>query len=263
MLNWRFVLRGGVFALLIIAGLFAIAGLALRMHVIGPPDGPLPPLSTLTIPRGELPAEHVGLSEWAKYEGEGERLVGSGFFFILRDGTVIGATAAHSLALRSANTHLNQVAFTAPGNGQIRYELSALYGIPGKPRWGPNMNGDYVLLQTKGGIDPNLVLTPDPRGEPEPGERVVLYSGLGELTYWGTVHTADAKGVWLLMDNPFEPGRMSGSPILSAHTGNLVGMALAAAYRELGLFIGITSIENLVGHAERAELFPSLAEFTR
>jgi hypothetical protein len=263
MINWKFILRGTLFALLVALILLAVGWAALRALTVGPPSGPLPPPPTIIAPVGELPTGPVGLSEWAKVQGKDYRLVGSGFFFFMQDGIVIGATTSHSVSLGDPDSILSHIALGIPGQTDFVLEMDTLYGEPGKPRRGPNMTGDYVLLRTQSPIDPSVILTPDPRGAPQPGERVVLYSGLGEFRYWGSVHTVDKNGVWVLMDEHFEPGRMSGSPIISAHTGKLVGMALSAAQREMGLFIGMSPIENLVQVAQGAADFPRIADYVR
>jgi hypothetical protein len=45
----------------------------------------------------------------------------------------------------------------------------------------------------------------------------------------GTVQSVDDRAVWVLMDDWFDPGHMSGSPFVSQHTGQVVGMAVAAS----------------------------------
>jgi hypothetical protein len=48
------------------------------------------------------------------------------------------------------------------------------------------------------------------------------------------------------MDGAFNPGLMSGSPLVSQHTGQVVGMAVAASRRINRLLIGIHPIGSLV-----------------
>jgi hypothetical protein len=65
------------------------------------------------------------------------------------------------------------------------------------------------------------------------------------------------------MDDVFEPGMMSGSPVLSVHTGQVVGMALAATFQDGSLLIGIHPIGSLVAEAEAATVFPRLRDYRR
>jgi hypothetical protein len=56
---------------------------------------------------------------------------------------------------------------------------------------------------------------------------------------------------------------MSGSPFVSEHTGNVVGMAISAGQSEFGLMIGMHPIGSLVNKAEGATVFPLLVEYHR
>jgi hypothetical protein len=130
------------------------------------------------------------------------------------------------------------------------------------------MSVDFVLLKTDGNIDSNLVLTPDPRGAPQPGERVSLYSGLGDGTgglriLEGTVQSVEPTAVWVLMDPSEYPGGMSGSPLLSQHTGQVIGMAIATAPRGGRHRIGFHPIGSIVAQAESAVNFPMIADYQR
>ena len=123
--------------------------------------------------------------------------------------------------------------------------------------------GDYVLLHAAADtpIDPALVLQPDPRGRPQSGERVTLYSGLGgEYVFSGTVQSASLQAVWVVMDGPIEPSGMSGSPFLSQHTGQVVGMAIAMTQRSGRVLLGAHPIGSLVRLAEAATEFPKIAK---
>jgi hypothetical protein len=81
--------------------------------------------------------------------------------------------------------------------------------------------------------------------------------------FYGTVHTVNKYGFWVLMDDDFHPGRMSGSPFVSSHTGKVVGMAISAAHNDHGLMIGAHPIGSLVAKAESAVEFLLLSEFRR
>jgi hypothetical protein len=108
-----------------------------------------------------------------------------------------------------------------------------------------------------------MLLQPDPRGGPQPGEGLWLVSGLGDgrggrRLLAGTVLSAGEEAIWVVMDEPFDPGLMSGSPLVSRHTGRAVGMAVAASPRRDGLLIGAHPIGSLVRLAETAAEFPRL-----
>jgi hypothetical protein len=121
-----------------------------------------------------------------------------------------------------------------------------------------NLTRDYVLLEVERPVDPALVLVPDPRGAPQPGERVSLYSGLGDgqgkvRVLSGTVQSISDTAVWVLMDDTFNPGLMSGSPFVSQHTGQVVGMAVAASPRLDRLLLGMHPVGHLVQLARSAQ----------
>ena len=79
----------------------------------------------------------------------------------------------------------------------------------------------------------------------------------------GTVQSADATGIWVLMDETFDAGRMSGSPLVSWHTGLVVGMAIAVVPRADRIEIGFHPIGHIVQMAEAAREFPKIADYQR
>jgi hypothetical protein len=268
-MNWRFVIRGLALGLGLLALIVAVVALALPRLFPSPPSGSPPPQPTIIAARGDLPEDSVGLQEWARYEGETYQLAGSGFFFRDSGGVIVGATSAHSLDLGNPSHVLERVAFRMAGYEDFIAECTELHGFPGRPRlFGLDLTRDFVLLKPSGDVDPALVIDPDPRGAPQPGERVVLYNGLGESVSAGSllegaVLEVDATGVWILMDDLFEPGLLSGSPVLSQHTGRVIGMALTATVRGGELVLGIHPMGSLVDKAEQASSFPLLWEFNR
>jgi hypothetical protein len=62
------------------------------------------------------------------------------------------------------------------------------------------------------------------------------------------------------MDERFDPSLMSGSPLVSQHTGQVVGMAVAASPRRTRLYLGVHPIGSIVEKAESATEFPKLVE---
>jgi hypothetical protein len=236
-----------------------------------PPPEATPPPPGIELPRGELPGTEVGLGEWRIDRDESRILAGSGFLLRLPGGVVIAVTTAHSLGdLGASDSALEQVEFLAPDDPAVRVACDSLFGVPGSPRMGMDLSGDYVFLTvpTEWRPDPEFILEPDPRPYPQPGERVLLYPGISEnrdSTRFraGTVQTASSEAVWVLMDDVFDAALMSGSPLLSGHTGRVVGMAVAQMPRRGALMIGFHPIGSLLDHAARAEDVIPIAGFFR
>jgi hypothetical protein len=268
-MNWRYVLRALALGLGVLAVLLTALAIMLPRLIPQPPSGPVPPQPTILAPRGDLPVGPAGLQEWARYRDESYLLAGCGFLFAAADGEALGATTAHSLVLGSEARVLEGVRFQIAGQDESVAEFSELFGLPGRPRFlGMDLTIDFVLLKSAQGVDPSLILEPDPRGAPQAGERVVLYSGLGDelgsaSVFEGSVLAVDELGAWIVMDEIFEPGLMSGSPVFSQHTGQVVGMALAATVRDGELLLGIHPIGSLVAKAETASVFPRMGDFRR
>jgi hypothetical protein len=266
------ILRRLVIALLLalIAGLLwlaynpaALVSLALLSSAaVSPTLGPTPPPPALNAPRGDLPTGHAGLEEWAEYPGLGSTRVGSGFLLRLPKGGVVGVTTAHSVNLAA----VQRFAFRLPKSPEALLVFAAYHGPPGRAFRGYRFDVDFVLLKVDGLPEAAPALTPDPRGRPEPGERVALSSGLGGANgkpRWlaGTVTASSAEAVWAQMDEVFEPGGMSGSPLFSAHTGQVVGMAITARRGDPTL-LGFHPIGSLVEKASAANTFPAISHFS-
>jgi hypothetical protein len=211
---------------------------------------PLPPPPRIDADRGDSPAGVVAFEERI-WNGDGYDLIGSGFLLELPGGNVIGVTTAHSLGGRD----FAPMAFTVAGGGETAATFSRPYIGRGQPRTGADMTIDYILLGLDAVPAPAYVLQPDPRGAPQPGERVSLYSGLGDgygrgHILHGTVESADDNGAWVRMDSLFDPGQMSGSPVISEYTGKVVGMTIAASLRQGALSIGINPIGAIIARAK-------------
>ncbi len=250
-----------IFAILLAAPPFVLRFLAGFMQ---PPEPtPLPP--AITAPGGKMPDGPIGFQEWIQYRGGPFKLSGSGFFLRLPSGEVIGVTTAHSMVLGDPDHPLEQIAFAVAGERDRTALFDTLYGQPGVPLHGTDLSVDYVLLQMDEGLtDISYALVPDPRGAPQPGERVSLFSGLsngGRRELQGTVQSADAKAVFVLMDDWFNPGLMSGSPLLSQHTWQVVGMTIAAQQRGSRLLLGFHPIGSIVKLAESAVEFPKIVDY--
>jgi hypothetical protein len=273
-----------IVGLALLAALLALAALALRLPAvgalvaalpIGPGVGPTPPPPAIAAPAGPLPGGLAGVGELAQFGADSYRAVGCGFVLQLPDDAVIGVTTAHSVAgLGQPGNDLRHIAFADPqrhsvGVGPV-VDFDTLYGQPGVPFSGDDLSVDLVLLRLPGAAEAARALAqaPDPRGAPQPGERVALYSGLGDLdgrasVLRGTVLSSAPTAAWLLMDDNTDPGGMSGSPVFSAYTGRVVGMAVAATHQAGRVLIGLNPIGAIVAHALAASTFPAIAAFTR
>ena len=282
-LNPRFIVRFLIaFLALTAVALTALSFLPppmLRQLVVwaqvlaAPPAEATPQPPVINALQGQLPDGPVAVEEWKQYAGGDYEIAGSGFFLRLNDGTVIGVTTAHSVGdLGDPANTLEHIAFKLAGGDHYLAVFDTLHGPPGIPREGAefNLTVDYVLLQVSAPdtVEPSLILEPDSRGAPQPGERVSLFSGLGgesgprrELA--GTVQSVEAASVWVLMDEVFDAGGMSGSPLLSQHTGLVVGMAIAVDYSRNRVRIGFHPISSIVEKAEAVTEFPKIADFQR
>jgi hypothetical protein len=288
LLNWKFVARGlalaiGALAVMLVGLYLALPWLFLRI-----PYGPTPPPPEIAEPAGSLPVQWPGLETWAVYPARDPRLAGSGFFLRLPDGVTVYVSAAHAFDL-SSDLHAIEV-------GADPLVLTALYGEPGVPRlFGSDLRVDYILFATEGsasgttegsasgttegsasgttgterpgavggGPDPDLVGEPDARGAPQPGERLVLYPGVADSRrpLIGTVLSVEARAVWVIMDDAFDAGLMSGSPFFSEHTGRIVGMALVSGEKQGHTVIGLHPIGSLVEIGMNASSITPLSEY--
>jgi hypothetical protein len=262
-MNVRFVVRGLLLALPV--AVLTSAAWILTQTPLGLSPAATPPPATILAPAGEAPAGTVGLREFVQYQGEGYRPAGSGFLLSLADASVVGVTTAHGVSLDSPERPLRRIALGVDGQSGFVTEHDVLRGLPGRPRTGDDLTVDYLLLHVVQPVEARFLLTPDPRGAPQPGERVLLYSGVadgdgGQRILGGTVQSASDTAIWVLMDQLFNPYRMSGSPVISEHTGQAVGMAVAVSPRRNRLLVGVHPIGSLVQLAEEATGFPSIGE---
>lgn len=262
-MNLKFVLKGLLLALPV-AVILVAAGLLIQTPLVRPLD-PTPPPPIITVRRGPMPAGPAGLQELAQYRGEDYLVVGSGFLLRLPDGQTTGVTTAHSLSIGDSGRILERVALRIAGQVEPVAEFEALRGPPGQRFSLPDMTSDYALLHLDRPLESGLTLAPDSRGGPQPGERVSLYSDQGDgqggqRILQGTVQSANERAAWVLMDDWFSPALMSGSPFISNHTGQVVGMAVAASPRRNWLYLAMHPIGSIVQLAESATDFPRLDE---
>jgi len=266
-MNTRFVVRGLILALplAVIGTLIGVAGLRLGGYG-GPPLEPTPPPPTIVVPRGRLPAGVRAFQEWARYRGESYALAGCGFVLQLADGQAVGVTTAHSVSLGESDHPLEQIGLRIAGQDDPVAEFNRLAGPPGRPRTGDDMTVDYLLLHLEQPVDASWLLQADGRGQPQPGERVVLVSGLARADRGqqpilaGTVQSTSNRAFWVVMDGRFNPGLMSGSPFLSQHTGRVVGMLVAGTLRGGRVLLAAHPIGSIVRLAQVVAQFPPLAD---
>jgi len=254
MVNTRFVFRGLLVG--IPAAIFLTAVGLILLHFsasVGPPPDATPPPPEISLPRSNMPVGPVSLEEWTTYSGTNAAMVGCGFLLQVNDSQVIGATTAHSLQLSDTGNHLKSVKFRLPGSGDDIAAFENLLGAPGNPRTGEDMTVDFALAIPQHEIPPQFVLQPDPRGLPQPGERLSLVKcdvdSQGQpVVMQGTVQTATSQGFWVLMDDPVtaEAWSGSGSPFFSQHTGKVVGMLIAGTLRGKYALFGAHPIGSLV-----------------
>jgi len=271
----RFILRG---ALTITGGMFLGVTIFALMYpaqfvqglswvTISIPSTPPPPV--IMAARGDLPKGVVGLRLWVQDRGSSyEPAWASGFLLAVEDGRVIGLTAAHSLFQNDPNRSLDRIGLAVNGQSDFVFDAETYVGLPGVPFNGQDLSVDCVLLQANH-VDPAFILQADERGMPQPGERIILFSGLRDEQWnawpWqGTVLSADTKAVMLLMDpGIWNPAGMSGSPVISQYTGKVVGMTIAAGLRRMRWVIGVNPIGSLVQRAQSAHEFPKISDFQR
>ena len=263
-MNIKFVVRGLLLALPVAVIATVVLTQVMMPAWIGGALDPTPPPPTTLAPRGELPAGAVGLQGWARYRGQADRPTVHGFLIRLSDGEIVGVTTAHGFLLGDPDHPLERIALGVARQTHFVIEFDTLRGWPGQPRTGADMTVDYMLLQADQPIDSRFVLTPDPRGVPQPGERVSLFSGSGDSPggqriLEGTVQSVSDTAVWVLMDKFFNPGGMSGSPFVSQHTGQVVGMAIAISPQGGRLLLGVHPIGSIVQLAESATEFPKIS----
>jgi hypothetical protein len=261
-MNWRFVMRGGLLAIsVVLLAIIAVFMFTEPGRRLLPPS--VPPVPVIHAPRGTLPTGQVGLVEQALYAGGDYHPVGRGFIFQLPNNRLVGVTTAHSVSFGS----LLSIALARHESTDRVFEADTLQGEPGVPRSGEDMTVDYVLLKipSSHSIDPALILQPDQRDLPQPGERVSLFTVQADQprVFDGAVLSAEPQAVWVVMDEVFEPSGLSGSPFISQYTGKVIGMAIATTRRGDKVLLGVHPIASLVAKAQRAQVFSKIENYRR
>jgi hypothetical protein len=247
-------------------GALAVVAMGTRLLTPAPATPPPPQIDA---PRGDLPEGIAGLQQWRQNGDVFKAELSSGFLLELSSGEIIGVTTAHGTYDQpDPYPTMARMGLGINGADAPVVESDTYYGHPGTPRTGNDVTVDYVLLKLDA-PDPTLALTADPRGKPLPGERIVLYSGLGDqrggvVTWGGTVLSVEPTGIKLLMDqSTLFPGGMSGSPVFSEHTGLVIGMLIAGTTQGSRWVLDVHPIWHLVEVAESAMEFPKMLGYER
>lgn len=231
--RWDFVFKSLVLSLLLV-GAAGLAGFLWLRWLSTPPA------------LADLPS--AGLSDANPPDSSKGLLFQSSGFLLEVDERVFAVTAAHSLVDFRGQGMPEVIHIVSPGGPELSLEVGIEAGIWGRPRWGRDLSVDYALFAVDQVVDPQWILQPDGRGMAEVGERVWLHSGVGDGSdvYGGIVYSTKANGVWVVMDEQFGPWMMSGSPFISAETGQVVGMAIVTGQQEGRLVIGMHPAGSLV-----------------
>lgn len=150
-----------------------------------------------------------------------------GFLLQLDDGQRVGVSSAHAVAFLPASI---EAAFLA-SDGTLAATLTGQVER-GSPFRQTHFSSDYALWRV-GEISPGIsFLKPDPRVLVQPGELVWIYDPFqsspdGAVRHAGVVMQADAEAIWVQLDESFNPSGFSGCPLVSQHTGRVIGMAVA------------------------------------
>ena len=231
--NWSFVLKGLMLSLPLL-GAAGLAGFLWLRWLSSPPV--LSELPQVTNADANPPDSSRGL------------LFQSSGFLLEVDERVFAVTAAHSLVDFRGQGMPEAIPVLSPGSSELSLNIETDGGTWGRPRWGRDLSVDYALFIVDQTVDPQWILQPDGRAMAEVGERVWLHSGAGDGSdvYGGIVYSTRTNGVWVVMDEQFGPWMMSGSPFISAETGQVVGMAIVTGQQQGRLVIGMHPAGSLV-----------------
>ncbi len=211
-----------------------------------PAPGPTPLPPVISAQRGSLPRGYAAL--WGESEGNP---FGCSFLLELDDGQRVGISAAHATPNLSRQTpavlQSSDGTQAAVLRGQIGYGHEFIKD---------NLTSDYVLWAVAETINQESLLKPDPRGQGEVGEGVVVFSPFitvagGSKSLPGVVKSVLPGATWIQMRDSFDPHGFSGCPVVSQYTGRVIGMAVAGA-DEHPVVLGLHPIGSLVEKARLA-----------
>lgn len=220
-------------------------------HVAAPDLGPVPPLPEITAPRGDLPEGFVAFTG----ETDGKSFA-CGFLLALEDeqGTRhlrVGVSSAHAAPAPPPGA---TSVFLAP-DGSLAARLEGQIGRGGTFRHA-HFAMDYALWSVASDVPAERFLEPDPRGAGQPGERILVYGRFtgpdgGSKSWPGVVMKVDRDAIWIQLDDVMKPYGFSGCPVISQHTGQVIGMAIAG-WQKAPTRMGLHPIGSLVEKARAA-----------
>jgi hypothetical protein len=211
-----------------------------------PPAQPLPPEPVIDAPAGQAPVGYLAFSTEAGGLG-----YACGFMVELEGGQRVGFSAAHAgHALKPGVPGQ----FLSPG-GVLMANLTGQIAR-GHTFYNAHFSQDYIIWKVADELLAGHFLQPDPRGQAQVGERVLVFgryeNGQDGSRSWPAVVTgSSAEATWIQLEDSFYPGGFSGCPVVSTHTGRVIGMAVAGADRP-PVVMGLHPIGSLVGKAKAA-----------
>ena len=211
-----------------------------------PVFGAVPSPPVINAPRGQPPAGYLALT------GVKDDLnFACGFLLELEDGSRVGVGTAHASWLKQGTSAV----FLTPG-GDVFAELQEQIDYGQAFHYQEHFTRDYVLWSLAPGSGPQEVLKADSRGQGQPGERVRVYGRLddgngGSINWPGVVMKVDPEVTWIQLEDSFHLSGYSGCPVVSEHTGRVIGMVIAGRNHP-PIVMGLNPVWSLVEKARIA-----------
>lgn len=211
-----------------------------------PDPGPTPALPFITAPQGSVPGGVLAYT--GVYEGG---TFACAFLMQLEDGRRVGVSSAHATPALDvdipAQLDAPEGALVVNLKGQVARGSAFVHA---------DFSQDFVLWAVESAPGTATFLRPDPRGGGEPGEQVYVFGRSsddegGSIRWPGVVMSVSEKAIWIQLEDSFAPYGYSGCPVVSQHTGRLIGMAVAGEDRHL-VVMGLHPVGSLVEKASAA-----------
>ncbi len=211
-----------------------------------PQAGPTPPPPVINAARGTLPVGTLAFTGLTQ-----GHVISCGFLLELDDGQRVGVSAAHATPrqpsgipaeFRFADGKPAAILTSQIAHGRVFYQN--------------HFSTDYALWSVAEDTPIERFLKPDPRGQGQPGERILVLRQAGEYERgpngWpGVITRVTPEATWVQLDDSFDPRGYSGCPVISQHTGRLIGMAVAGANQH-PVVMGLHPAGSLVEKAQAA-----------
>lgn len=220
-------------------------------HVAMPDLGPVPPLPEIAAPRGELPEGFVAFTG----ETNGKSFA-CGFLLALEDGQ-----DSRHLRVGISSAHAAPAPLPGATSVLLAPDGSLVARLDGQIERGSTFRHahfamDYALWSVASDVPAERFLKPDPRGAGQPGERILVYGRFtgpdgGSKSWPGVVMKVDMDATWIQLDEVMKPYGFSGCPVVSQHTGKVIGMAIAG-WQKAPTRMGLHPIGSLVEKARAA-----------